>query len=396
MVWQCDTCFVGEDGQIGEHRDRYHELGGGRRPFDFHLRTPMREITGPNEDKHHRCPDPDMGLSSPIDGHTGVKYSLDEALMDTNWYALLQEYSKRTVNNPVNILPYLSPFARRIHKQTNAKYLAGLWALDGQIPFRSLLWYCKKRGRPASNGSPSWSWSSVFGEISHPGQWMYRMHHPGAQSEWLPRNVKEQDNILTYPHPDSQVQCLSSKTEMVTSNAFGAVRNGELEITGLVHSYAGPGLWDFSAERNPSRKMSTRFSTRAPGRHLVGGCTVFSVGSTASEATDEQGSDKEDAGGRHSERCSRDSKQDDNLNEKATHGSVERNTDRPKEESEDESAKEGGVKAEEEECIEEGSQKPLEIEEKEDDDAKTKASKPKEFDTDRYARIGRAKFEKEE
>ena len=48
MVWQRETCLVGEDGQIGEHRDRFHELGGGRSPFDFYLRPPMREITGAN------------------------------------------------------------------------------------------------------------------------------------------------------------------------------------------------------------------------------------------------------------------------------------------------------------------------------------------------------------
>ena len=155
------------------------------------------------ENEHHRYPDPNMGLSSPIEGHTGVKYSLDEALMDTNWYDLLKEHSKRTINNAENILPYLSPLASRTHKQTYAKYLAGLWALDGKILFRSLLWYCKKRGRPASNGSPSWSWSSVLGEISHPAQWMYRMDHLGARLEWLPSNAKKQDNILTYPYPDS-------------------------------------------------------------------------------------------------------------------------------------------------------------------------------------------------
>ncbi|KAL8848569.1 MAG: hypothetical protein Q9221_006402 [Calogaya cf. arnoldii] len=294
MVWQCETCLVGEDGQIGEHRDRFHELGGGRSPFDFHLRPPMREITSANENEHHRYPDPDMGLSSPIEGHTGVKYSLDEALMDTNWYDLLKEYSKRTINKAENILPYLSPLASRTHKQTIAKYLAGLWALDGE------------------------SHSDLF--------------------------------------------------------------------SGTVRKEAGRHR---TCRTKPFKKVINAFSTRAPGGHLVGRRSVFSVGSRASGASDKQGFENENAGVGHSERCSRGSQQDDNFAEKTAHESVEKNADWPEEESQDESDEESGREAEEEEdqeSIEEGIEKALKIEEipDKDDEGNMKVSKPKEFTLAEY------------
>lgn len=254
MIWQCKTCLVGEDGQIGEDRDRFSQLCG-KSPFDFHLGPRMREITGPNENEHHRYPD--MTMTRPIEGHTGVKYSLDEALMDTNWYSFLGEYTKHSVHDSSLLLPLLSPFAKTIEKETPAIYLAGLWAMDDQIPFRSLLWYCETKGTPADNGSPSWAWSSVVGAITHPAQEMYRMDHPGAQSEWLPRNAQRQRHVLNYPHKDSQIRILAVTTRLSTSDVFGRVEGGGLRITGLVHSYTGAGTWEFAAERHSFRQSES-------------------------------------------------------------------------------------------------------------------------------------------
>ncbi|KAL8833019.1 MAG: hypothetical protein Q9170_004565 [Blastenia crenularia] len=249
MIWQCQTTLVGEDGQIGEDRDRFSGLCS-KSPFDFHLGRRMREITGANENEHHRYPD--MAMTAPVEGHTGVRYSLDEALMDMNWYELVGQFTKISVSDPSDVLPLLSPFANTIQQQTHATYLAGLWALDDQIPFRSLLWYCKDSGSPANNGSPSWTWSSVIGAITHPAQHMYRMDHPGARSEWLPPKAKSQRHVLTYPCKDSQIRITTANTNPTTSDIFGRVNGGELKITGFVRPYTGAQKWDFDAEQGHS------------------------------------------------------------------------------------------------------------------------------------------------
>ncbi len=108
-------------------------------PFKISLVTPLREITSANENEHGRHPD--LTLPAPIKGHTGVKYSLDEALNDIGWYGLLEEYTKRSHTYPTDLLFAMSALAGEVQKLTKATYLAGLWALDAQIPIRSLLWY---------------------------------------------------------------------------------------------------------------------------------------------------------------------------------------------------------------------------------------------------------------
>ncbi|KAL8811754.1 MAG: hypothetical protein Q9200_001553 [Gallowayella weberi] len=233
MVWQCQTCIVGEDGQIGEDRDRFARLCS-QRPFDFHLRPPLREITGPNENEHGRYPD--MTLSSPVEGHTGVNKL------------------SGSIGNSANYLPLLSPFAKEIAKWTKATYIAGLWELDGQIPFRSLLWYSEKKNTPAKNESPSWSWSSVLGPVEHPHPWLYRLDHPGIRIEWIPPNANTQRKVMKYDYTDSQIEVLSVKADLKTSDLFGQVQGGELRITGLVHSYKGADQWKFAAERWKDKK----------------------------------------------------------------------------------------------------------------------------------------------
>ncbi|KAL8951381.1 MAG: hypothetical protein Q9222_002631 [Ikaeria aurantiellina] len=285
MIWQCQTCLIGEDGQIGEDQDRFSQLCSNR-PFDIHLREPMREITGANENEHHR--DPDTALATPVKGYTGVKYSLDEALIDTSWYDLIEEYTKRSIHEPRDFLPLLSPFAQKIQWQTEGSYLAGLWAMEGQIPFRSLLWYCKNGGAAAHNGSPSWAWSSVVGAVTHPCQYMHRMDHPGARSEWIPPKTQRQRHVLSYPCRNSQIKVLSSKTTPSTDNLLGQVEGGRLEITGLLHNFTGAEEWDFAAERGYSRKDTTRLRSDQLEGHVTGSRKIFYTNAyTAVKSSDE-------------------------------------------------------------------------------------------------------------
>lgn len=244
MIWQCQTCLVGEDGQVGEDLERTPNPT--KVPFDLTFVAPLREITAANENEHYR--EPELTLKVPVKGHTGVKYSLDEALNDIGWYVLLEEYTKRVLTYPSDLLPALSGLASKVQKLTKATYLAGLWALEDQIPFRSLLWFSVNKNARANNGSPSWAWSSVLGPVSHPSMDMIRFDHPGARIEWVPPIGRTQTRQIRYDHADSQIEILSLKTHLATSNIFGEVRASELRITGLVHSYIGAEEYDFAAE----------------------------------------------------------------------------------------------------------------------------------------------------
>ena len=244
MIWQCQTCLVGEDGQVGEDLDgtsNSREVA-----FDLTLGAPLREITAANENEHNR--EPGLTLTAPVKGHTGVKYSLDEALNDTGWYELLEAYTKRSLTYRSDLLPALSALASEVQKSTRATYLAGLWAIDGQIPFRSLLWFSVEKNACANNGSPSWAWSSVLGPVSHPSMELIRFDHPGSRIEWVPPTGQTRTRQIRYDHTDSQMEILSFTTNLATSNIFGQVRDAELRITGLVHDYTGAEGYDFAAE----------------------------------------------------------------------------------------------------------------------------------------------------
>ena len=284
MVWQCQTCLVGEDGQIGQDRVRFTDFTC-KEPFDFYLKTFEGNITAANENEHHRFPDMSTG-GTVISNLGDKKYSLDETLLDTNWYSLLAEYTAKSMDDSSKVLVDLSSLARLLGDQTKATYLAGLWATDGQIPFRSLLWFCQKPGIVALNGSPSWAWSSVLGKVSHVAQWQYRMDHPGGRSEWLPRNAQKQYQVITYACDDSHIRILSAKTDLATSDPFGKVQGGELQITGLVHIFTGADQWEFAAERNTSPKGPTLHLKDIPADQIAWTRKTFKIGSNS---PDDQG-----------------------------------------------------------------------------------------------------------
>ena len=247
MFWQCQTCLIGEDGQIGEDKEKDFPRHSLISRLGSRLRPRMREITAANENEHGRHPD--MILSMPIEGHTGVLYSLDEALTEIGWYRILDEYTKLSTSDPLQLLPYFSGVADAVQKRTNARYLAGLWTRDGQIPYRALIWQSLKKNTRANNGSPSWSWSSIVGPITHPCLDMNRLDHPGVRIEKVPTGGNSYRQEIKYDYTDSQIDIVSNKIELATSRPFGQVRNAELVISGLVHIFTGADGYDYAAER---------------------------------------------------------------------------------------------------------------------------------------------------
>jgi hypothetical protein len=274
MIWQCQTCLLGEDGQIGDDMeadlDKLVDLR--KDPLELALLPPLREITGANENEHDRHHE--LALAAPVKGHTGVQYSLDEALIDMGLYSIVQEYTKRSLSYATDLLPTISALAGEVQKLTKATYLAGLWALDTppQIPIRSFLWYSVKPNTRANNGPPSWAWSSVLGPVSHPCLGMIRFDHPGVIIENVaieepskeakksipldeakpngPRIklVSKSRRKIRYEHTNSQIQILAVKINLASSNILGQLRDASPKISGLVHSYTGAADYDYARE----------------------------------------------------------------------------------------------------------------------------------------------------
>ncbi|KAG4433770.1 hypothetical protein IFR05_010737 [Cadophora sp. M221] len=107
-----------------------------------------------------------------------LKRALDDLELDPRcsknapqfWYNLVQQYSRRNLTNPTDMLPAILGVAKQIEKYTGLTYVSGLWKED--LP-RGLLWANDlKRNfgsqRMRGTGAPSWSWASMTGETYWP------------------------------------------------------------------------------------------------------------------------------------------------------------------------------------------------------------------------------------
>jgi hypothetical protein len=103
---------------------------------------------------------------------------------------------------------------------TGYKYLAGIWnGPPAIILTRTLLWEVEGSGETvarANNGSPSWSWASVSAEITH------QLH----DQYWIEQ-------------PDKDPKFFLREAELATSNLFGRVSGGRIEVSGFDHTYTG-------------------------------------------------------------------------------------------------------------------------------------------------------------
>lgn len=97
-------------------------------------------------------------------------------LHNTNWYYLLEEYSRKQLTYQSDKLPALSAVAQEIHSMTNDSYIAGLW--NGDI-VNGLLWQKALGSRDhqleqarefvflEDTKTPSWSWAAYDGSIDN-------------------------------------------------------------------------------------------------------------------------------------------------------------------------------------------------------------------------------------
>jgi hypothetical protein len=83
-----------------------------------------------------------------------------------HWYALAANYSRRGLTFRRDKLGAIAGLAGAFTKHTGCTYVAGLWAEDIAV---GLMWNATSRGVTREAGAiPSWSWTSVDGEVMPP------------------------------------------------------------------------------------------------------------------------------------------------------------------------------------------------------------------------------------
>jgi hypothetical protein len=134
------------------------------------------------------------------------------------WYALVCDYSRRNFTEEMDRLAALSGLAQEVRRRKGWHYVAGMWEEDLDVGLR---WeinphQMKTHHRPKAYRSPSWSWASVEGHISH--------HDPDV----LPIDPKNPRHFPGAP------KVLQVRAEPAAGDPFGQLRDGILTVHGAV------------------------------------------------------------------------------------------------------------------------------------------------------------------
>ncbi|KAH7395597.1 heterokaryon incompatibility protein-domain-containing protein, partial [Cadophora sp. MPI-SDFR-AT-0126] len=87
------------------------------------------------------------------------------------WYDLVQQYSRRNLTNPEDMLPAILGVAEQVKTYTGLTYMYGLWKEDMA---RGLLWANDRRSfsevseeERQQTGEPGWSWAAMTGYVKY-------------------------------------------------------------------------------------------------------------------------------------------------------------------------------------------------------------------------------------
>lgn len=121
------------------------------------------------------------------------------------WESVILHYSVRKLTVGTDKLPALAGLAKRFASPEMGKYLAGLWY--SQLP-DALTWFVPDRKQPGEYRAPSWSWTSVDGEVLGIGR------------------PEFQEGV-------DCVEVLEAECTPAINEAFGAVSDGFIILKGL-------------------------------------------------------------------------------------------------------------------------------------------------------------------
>jgi hypothetical protein len=149
-----------------------------------------------------------------------------------DWHSLIRNYTNRTLSVPTDRILAISGVAERYGKVFQSKHFAGL--REFAFPF-ALLWRIRSLTRkPLAYQGPSWSWTSINGEVSY-----------------ADANFRRKE--------EARLELIGCQLELTNRDApYGAVRCGRLTVRGrmLPARWMRPGraiLLDFEDEY-PLRK----------------------------------------------------------------------------------------------------------------------------------------------
>ncbi|KAF7901614.1 uncharacterized protein EAF01_006913 [Botrytis porri] len=121
---------------------------------------------------------------------------------------MVETYSRRSLTYQTDKLPAISGIAKLLHKMTQDDYCAGLWR--SQLP-EALLWSSGNANREDTESEkcvPSWSWAST------------------------------RSSGITYDYKDKKfkadIEIISVDMQLSSSNAFGSVFGGKLEVKAVL------------------------------------------------------------------------------------------------------------------------------------------------------------------
>lgn len=136
------TLFYGARQIYWSCPETYHAADG----LCLHLKAPQSQYPAISNLLHTR--------PAPSPTTTNTATLLEE------YYALVAEYSNRTLSFPSDKFPALSGLARRLQPALKTEYLAGLWLGDIH---RGLLWFPEVSFAPhvVPARAPSWSWATT-------------------------------------------------------------------------------------------------------------------------------------------------------------------------------------------------------------------------------------------
>ncbi|KAK3392950.1 heterokaryon incompatibility protein-domain-containing protein [Podospora didyma] len=174
MFWECERMRASEDGdaaaQEGSHLERLCATGNiAGSVFSRPQRSPYEEKRGANW---------------------------------VDWYAMIENYTSRSITKHTDRLPALSGLAQAVTAATRDVYIAGMWKaglLEG------LLWCRTQLGQilctTADYVAPSWSWASVIGPVQFPvygwymnrAQWKAKMSDFEALAEYVSHLTEQKD-----------------------------------------------------------------------------------------------------------------------------------------------------------------------------------------------------------
>lgn len=142
------------------------------------------------------------------------------------WYALLEQFTGRELSKATDKLPAMSGWAKKLQKEIDAEYIAGLWSND---MMRGMAWWAcdSSERKPEEYTGPSWSWTSYRDVL------------------WERPFSEEFSRVVDW-HVDLKE----------LANPFGQVRDAHIRIRGPVVAIKQSSLERYLAEHESGEEMA--------------------------------------------------------------------------------------------------------------------------------------------